>query len=294
MNYLICDKCNFKNSIYTERVVFCNHCNQKMKNNFIDWKKANNSSSFESYINEVTTTDGTPLILKNSIENSSKKFSFKNPYHYFKSNTTKDTRLFIFASLAQLFIFFVIIFSQGYEFEIANNVIQKDKVQLDQIKWSNYKLPGNLAITLPFELKKSNTVLPNYMTSYLTINNSRRAETCKSFSVTIEELQMDSNNIMDNAIRKDLRILKDQYMDSPSTYFTSNEDFEYFKIKNYQTELQHGSYISHEKKYLYNNYTLTNGNKIIKIIISYLQDDELLCNYADIVSQSIYNNILNI
>jgi hypothetical protein len=44
MNYLICDNCNYKNVIYTERVVFCSHCNNKMKNNYLDWKKSNNKS----------------------------------------------------------------------------------------------------------------------------------------------------------------------------------------------------------------------------------------------------------
>jgi hypothetical protein len=61
-------------------------------------------------------------------------------------------------------------------------------------------------------------------------------------------------------------------------------------IKNYQTDMQHGSYIAKGKNYYYDNYTLIKGNKAIKIIISYLQGDELLSNYANIISQSIFNN----
>ena len=77
---------------------------------------------------------------------------------------------------------------------------------------------------------------------------------------------------------------------APNVYFTSDEGHNHLSIKNYQTDMQHGSYISNKTTYLYDNYTLTKGNKVIKIIVSYLKDDDLLSNYADIVSQSIFSN----
>lgn len=45
------------------------------------------------------------------------------------------------------------------------------------------------------------------------------------------------------------------------------------------------------KNYWYENYTLTSGNKSIKIIISYLDGDTLLPTYSDVVTQSLHCNI---
>ncbi len=283
MNYLICDTCNYKNVIYTERVVFCSNCRNKMKNNYLDWKKSNNQS-LETYINEVTTIDGTQkklIISSESIDNN------RNIFYLFKRQADIKTRIFIAATMIQLLIFSVIMFSQDNGFEISEHYIQANKNYLEEIKWGNYSISQEIAITLPFELKKSETVLPNYLSNYISVESSSKSESSESFSVTIEEFDMNDNT---NFVHRELLYLKDEYMKTPSVYFTSNDGHHHLNIKKYQTDMQHGSYISNKATYLYDNYTLTKGNKVIKIIVSYLQDDDLLNNYADIVSQSILNN----
>jgi hypothetical protein len=287
MNYLICDACNFKNAIYTERVVFCNHCHQKMKNNYIDWKKSNNNASFETYINEATTTDSSPLILKSTETYQDKIISFKNPIRFLKTHTTKKTRVFIAATLAQFLLFSMIMSTQNNDHETTDETTVSEKNYLPQVKWGNYSISQELAITLPFELKKSESVLPCYLTNYYASQNSRKAESCESFSVTIEEFDINDYSYL---AHKDFMEMKDSYMLAPDAYFTANEGYDHLKIKNYQTDMKHGSYITNGKNYSYDNYTLTKGNKAVKIIVSYLQDDELLSNYANIVSQSIFNN----
>lgn len=287
MNYLICDACNFKNAIYTERVVFCNHCHQKMKNNYIDWKKSNHNASFEVYINEATTTDSTPLILKNREITKDKKQFFINPSRFFKTHTTKKTRVFIAATLAQFLLFSLIIFTQNNNLEVTDEKTVAEKNYLPHVKWGNYSISQELGITLPFELKKSESVLPSYLTNYYALENSRKAESSESFSVTIEEFDVNDYSYI---AHKDFMEMKDSYMLAPDAYFTANEGYDHLKIKNYQTDMQHGSYIANGKNYSYDNYTLTKGNKAVKIIISYLKDDELLSNYANIVSQSIFKN----
>lgn len=287
MNYLICDACNFKNVIYTERVVFCNHCHQKMKNNYIDWKKSNHNASFETYINEATTTDSSPLILKNTETYRDKIISFKNPIRFLKTHTTKKTRVFIAATLAQFLLFSMIMSTQNNDHETTDETTVAEKNYLPHVKWGNYSISQELAITLPFELKKSESVLPCYLTNYYALENSRKAESCESFSVTIEEFDINEYSYM---AHKDFMEMKDSYMLAPDAYFTANEGYDHLKIKNYQTDMKHGSYITNGKNYNYDNYTLTNGNKAVKIVVSYLQNDELLSNYANIVSQSIFNN----
>ena len=287
MNYLICDTCNFKNVIYTERVVFCNHCHQKMKNNFIDWKKSNHNASFEAYTNEVTTTDGSPLTLKNTVIITDKKLSFENPIRFLKTHTSKKTRVFIAATLAQFLLFSMIMLTQNNDHETTDEITVADKNYLPNVQWGNYSISQELAITLPFKLKKSESVLPCFLTNYYALENSQKAESSESFSVTIEEFNINDYSYLAN---KDFLEMKDSYMLAPDAYFTSNEGFDHLKIKNYQTDMQHGAYIANGKNYSYDNYTLTKGNKAIKIIVSYLQGDELLSNYANIVSQSIFNN----
>ena len=287
MNYLICNTCNYKNVIYTERVVFCSHCNNKMKNNYLDWKKSNNNRSLEAYFSEITTTDATQIEVKIEADSVNKSTAFQNLFYFFKRHTDIKTRIFIATTVIQLLIFSVIMFNQNSEFEISENTEHSNKSYLQEVKWGNYSISKEIAITLPFELKKSETVLPYYLNSYTTVEKSSKSESSESFSVTIEELQMNDNA---NFVHKELLSLKDDYMKAPHVYFTSDDGHHHLSIKNYQTDMQHGSYISNKTTYLYDNYTLTKGNKVIKIIVSYLQDDDLLSNYADIVSQSIFNN----
>lgn len=79
-------------------------------------------------------------------------------------------------------------------------------------------------------------------------------------------------------------------MQNTNTQISASSSVDYFKINNFNSYSQYGSYILDDKKYLFENYTLTHGDKTIKVIISYLDGDKILRKYADIVSQSLVNN----
>lgn len=46
-NFLICDNCQHKNTVTSERIVFCNGCQKKLANNYLDWKKGKFNSPLE-------------------------------------------------------------------------------------------------------------------------------------------------------------------------------------------------------------------------------------------------------
>ncbi|MEO5990523.1 MAG: hypothetical protein ABIP68_02725, partial [Ferruginibacter sp.] len=139
-----------------------------MKNNYLDWKKSNNNKSLEAYFSEVTTTDATQIdpiaiVFKNQVDLVDKSTAFQNPFNFLKRHTDIKTRIFIATTVIQLFIFSVIMFKQNIEFEISENAEHSNKNYLQEVKWGNYSISQEIAITLPFELKKSETVLPYYL-----------------------------------------------------------------------------------------------------------------------------------
>jgi len=49
MNYLKCSNCGHLNNSDKEALLFCEKCNKKLENNYRDWKKKRNESSFEDF-----------------------------------------------------------------------------------------------------------------------------------------------------------------------------------------------------------------------------------------------------
>jgi hypothetical protein len=280
MNYLICDHCQFKNSVNSERIVFCKHCHKKLSNNYLDWKKTKFNSSFETYISETTTENAEPIQILQT-ELTKKDSIFKR---ISKTDLSKKSLIFITATVIQFILLFILLNTQNHSVIDADNSTSN---YLKDVKWTNYSISQNIDITLPFELIESESVLPCHMHNYLNNEISRKAESSKSFSVTIEELDMNEDYHLGYS---PLLSINDAYMQSRDAFIISNEEVDHLKIKDYQAYTQHGSYTLHNKNYLYDNYTLTSGNKAVKIIISYLKDDKLLRKYADIVSQSIFRN----
>jgi hypothetical protein len=46
-NFLIYDNCQHKNTVTSERIVFCKGCQKKLDNNYLDWKKGKFNSPLE-------------------------------------------------------------------------------------------------------------------------------------------------------------------------------------------------------------------------------------------------------
>jgi hypothetical protein len=124
------------------------------------------------------------------------------------------------------------------------------------------------------------------MLNYIENAKSRKAESSQSFSVTVEKMEFNSFYKIDNA---DLISINDEYMQTPGVTILKDEAL-HLQIKNYKTYVEHGSYVLNGNEYLYENYTLIKGNEGVKIILSYLKNDKILCQYADIVSKSLLKN----
>ncbi len=283
MNYLICNHCQFKNSVYSERIIFCQKCQKKMDNNFLDWKKSKFNSSFNDYIKETTTLDGTPLEFKekNQIE---RKYIFKNSINQLIPKSSSESKIFFISTFIQLILFYFLTLENSNKSDLSNDSY---KSYLKEVKWNNYSITQNIDISLPFELKESKSVLPEYLHNYLSNEKTLKSESSKSFSVTIEEFDAYEGFSIDN---RTLLSINDEYMQNANAHLSVASPIEYFKINNFNSYSQYGSYILDDKKYLFENYTLTSGDKTIKIIISYLDGDKTLRKYADIVSQSLIDN----
>ena len=280
-NYLICDNCQHKNTVNSERMVFCKGCNKKLSNNYLDWKKTKFNSSFETYVEQLNDyNDSIPLKTISEENTKNKKSIFKTAL----SSPSKKSVIFITSVLIQLLL--VGLLTQNQNTLYSNNQKKPEANYLNNVKWGNYSITQNLALTLPFELKESESVLPSYMHNYIENVKSRKSESSQSFSVTVEKMEFNSFYKVQDA---DLISVNDDYMKSPGITILKDEGLRTI-IKGYKTYVEHGSYILNGNEYLYENYTLTKGNEGVKIILSYLKNDDLLCKYASIVTQSLLNN----
>lgn len=280
-NYLICDNCQHKNTVNSERMIFCKGCNKKLSNNYLDWKKTKFNSSFETYVEQLNDyNDSIPLKTISEENTKNKKSIFKTAL----SSPSKKSVIFITSVLIQLLL--VGLLTQNQNTLYSNNQKKPEANYLNNVKWGNYSITQNLALTLPFELKESESVLPSYMHNYIENDKSRKSESSQSFSVTVEKMEFNSFYKVQDA---DLISVNDEYMKSPGITILKDEGLRTI-IKGYKTYVEHGSYILNGNEYLYENYTLTKGNEGVKIILSYLKNDDLLCKYASIVTQSLLNN----
>lgn len=281
-NYLICDNCQHKNVVNSERIVFCKQCQKKLANNFLDWKKTKFNSSFETYIDDLNDyNESIPLKISAAENTENKKTIFKSSL----SSPSKKSIIFIASAFIQLLLGAFLLNNQNFE-----NISCEKKSSanyLQEVKWGTYPITQTLSLTLPFELKESNSILPCYMHNYIDNDKCNKAESSQSFSVTVEKMKFNSYLNIENA---NLISVNDEYMQTPGVEILKEEDL-HFTLKGYKTYVEYGFYSLNGNEYLYENYTLTKGNEGVKIVLSYLKNEKLLCQYADIVTKSLLKNI---
>ena len=281
-NYLICDNCQHKNTVNSERIVFCKKCDKKIHNNYLDWKKSKFDSSFESYIAKETTENGEAITEDKPIYKE-KEGIFKRTKSLLISNTIPEFKIFLGSTIMLLGLFFVL---TSTRFNCDYSSDNESGSYLSEVKWGTYPIGQTLSLSVPFELKESESVLPCYMNNYIKNTYSRKSESSNSFSVTVEKMNFDPFYTIQNS---EFVSVNDNYMKSPGVSILKEEGL-HTMIKGYKTYVEHGSYFKDGNEYLYENYSLTKGNEGVKIILSYLKHDALLCKYADIVTQSLLQN----
>ena len=284
-NILICDNCQHKNAVNSERVVFCKQCQKKLANNFLDWKKTKFNSSFEIYVdslNDYNKSIPAKSILIKKPEN--KKSIFKTSL----SSPSKKSVIFIASVITQLVLVVLLTQNNTGTSSAFSRVshINSASNYLSEVHWGNYAITSTLSLTVPFDLKESESILPGYMHNYIDNDKCCKSESSQSFSVTIEKMKFNSYLNIENS---NLSSINDEYMQTPGVTILKDESL-HVMIKDYKTYVEHGTYFLNGNEYLYENYTLIKGNEGIKIILSYLKEDKLLCQYADIVTKSLFKN----
>ena len=283
-NYLICDNCQYKNTVNSERMVFCKGCNKKIANNFLDWQKLKFNSSFAQYVEELDTYNAS-LSKKTILEEpmAEKKSIFKSSL----SSPSKKTVVFVASVLIQLIITFVLLgknyYSENEQSDATITFLNHPSDYLKDVKWNHYSISQDLSLILPFEVQESESILPCYMQNYIENSKSNKSESSPSFSVSIEKMEFNSTCKIPDY---DLIATNDAYMKNPGVEILPDELL-HTKIKGYTTHVEHGSYAMNGKDYLYENYTFIKGNEGVKVVLSYLKNDHILCKYANVVTQSL-------
>lgn len=275
MEKLICDNCHTQNEIINERVTFCKKCNKKLSHNFTDWKQTKSTPNFEDYLTEFNAQN----------EAASKKVIILETEIKKKKSTHKDLLKLVasFVIICSTFIFAWL----WQQHSLNDKVTSHNNHYLSDISWNTYKFGDSLSITLPFAVRNSPTIVSPFLTHYTHSITSKRAESSESFSVTIEEYEL-SNYFATN--HHEFYNLQDLYVLESNAHVNSIYDSETMKMKTYDVDIAHNTFVANNNEYISDNYTLIKGNKGIKVIISYLKSDKLLNKYADIVNESLYKN----
>jgi hypothetical protein len=286
VNYLTCGHCHTKNAIISERHVFCRKCDKKLPNNYSDWKKSKADTSFEAYLSEIAQQTEKEEELYRKREMISVTRERKSLFKSFLKNREAKT-LTVF-TLCSMLLAFLLTSENDRSKQAIYNITPASITQnyLQHVKWENYIVSNNLKLTLPFKLEESQSIVPDYVYRHTHGVKSKKADICNSFSVTVEEIELGDTHINESFFTD----LKDSWMNDLNTSFVENPVTEHMTIRGYKTQIAYGSYDLNGHRYNYQNYTLLGDKKAVKIIVSYLKDDRLLNNYADIVSKSIYAN----
>lgn len=275
MEKLICENCFTENEIKNEQVVFCNKCHKKLALNFTDWKKERSQPDFTIFTKEFEQHNSKALSLIHDLKANE-----------VKSNSRK-TFLKFAASIALIIIVFFVSLQNQRNSILNFNSLADNTNYLNEIHWKNYSFGDSLSITLPYDLKYTETIIPENLAHYTHSIKSLRAESSNSFSVTIEEYELSQYFATNHFPFIDLQ---DEYVLSSGADVIPIYDNDRLSMKSYSTNIEHNSFIANNETYISDNYTFTRGNKGIKVIVSYLKNNKLLNKYADIVNESIYKN----
>lgn len=282
MNYLTCNHCQHQNSVLTTRVVFCEHCGKKLNNNFIDWKITNSEQSFSLYVDKELAQEKIE-VQSEQIKSAHKTTILQRVKH---KEFTQSQRAVI--SFSVILLTFVLVYDFTSPEYIGAARKNYSEVLTKSITWNEVEISNDLKIMLPFETKYCETNIPGYLQAYVNNIKSRQSQSQPSFSVTIEEM-----SVMDNysISTQEFLSIKDNYMNEDLTSYNYKNPLIHTTINSYKTTIESGSYNIEEDQYIYENYTLQKDSKIIKIIISYLSNNNLLEKYTTVVTASLYQNI---
>lgn len=275
MNVLICKYCYSKNTIENENVIFCSNCNKKLELNYIDWKLNHSNPDFKKFVDEFE-----------SYNKHHEEVLQEEKRVLEKKSNKKDLLKFSLSLVFIVFLFCYVLINQQKQISLFSS--SQNTNYLVENKWTNYAVGDDISITLPFELKYNETIIPQELIFYSSSVKSRRAESSRSFSVTIEEYEL-SNLFSENHYQ--FKDIQDEYILSSGNDTKQLYESDNLKIRNYVATIDHNGFTMDGEEFMSDNYTLIKGKKGIKIIVSYLKHNKLLRKFADVVNESIYKNV---
>lgn len=269
MQIIKCAYCFHENRVHSSRIVFCERCDRKLQNNFIDWSKEKQDSTFEKYVNELGEYNSnfqqvnfdsqiddneTPII-----SDISKGFK-KNKNYY---------------SLA--FVIAIVLMIITIKFSSVNSV---------KTNWTKISIDDTFTLYSPFPIYEAESLLPLFFNYYTGKESSRKVAISEYFSLSLDEIDLNGTIINSN----ELISIDDNFINKSNVFWKDEKDICQFSIKNYKVYLRTSEITFNDKNYYYDNYTFIKKNKCIKIIIHTLKNNDITELYRDRIINSILIN----
>jgi len=271
MVYLKCDDCGFLNEFKTEYLTFCGACNQKLKNNFNDWKKIHTEKTLDDF-KELHCVSKDKLVT----EGEDKR----------KSNITNPQKLKTLIGIIIGFSIFSAIGKYGGESLVRFFRSEKTSESILDQKW--YKETyGNYGLIVETPIKMTSTVLdlPANIKQYVANMDSYNYMSTKGFKVFINSIKYKpsvgtvSLQGAANGSANEIKMQK------------GVTDFDYKEETILKSEIpgfkQQGTFKTDGIMYEFINVGLAQGLFMWQVVVTYQMDDEVGKTAAKRVIESI-------
>lgn len=269
MQIIKCAYCFHENRVHSSRIVFCERCDRKLQNNFIDWSKEKQDSTFEKYVNELGEYNSNfqHTYIDSKIDDKATPV-ISEISKGFKKNRNYYSLAFVIA---------IVIVIITIKFNSVNSV---------KPNWTKISIDNKFTVYSPFPIYEAESLLPLFFNYYTGKESSRKVAIPEYFSFSLDEIDLTETSINSN----DLISIDDNYINKSDVLWKDEKDICQFSIKNYKVYLRTSEITFNEKNYYYDNYTFIKKNKCIKIIIHTLKNNDTTELFRDKIINSILIN----
>ena len=267
--FLKCNRCGHLNELLTETILFCQKCNRKLENNFIDWQAAHPENTFEDFKQqECTLTSNTEAAEKPDLK---------------KNKNVKFWYLSAFAAI------FVASFAIAYFFSgKANDLLKNEKIPkpILQQEWGKKQYGSTgLSLQTPFKLTPFPITLSEATMTIIKKIDSYKYETADGFMVMVICIQYKPQfGVLD--LQEAAGNATDEIMNQLST---SNFDFEAGPLQKGDITgvFQKGSFVKNGIEFKFINAMLMKELRFWQVMASYKPDDKNGKEMAERIIDSI-------
>lgn len=261
MYYLKCKECEALSEVKSEYQTFCDHCGQKLENNFTNWKKRNPLGNFEKFQEMVCISD----VQKNELEQAAK---VKPRRHINPLLLVAGILVLGFLALGVVGYFvkpyvmpYITSFANEHQEEIISSLNQKD--------WKTYSC-GSLGLTLqsPAPLVESpdtkNGVPEQYQHIFARMDVYSMENPLLHLAISANSiLYVEGSQTSIDGLKEGML---NQFRNVPSNLHFTSSDQEY-QINNIGGILTAGSFISDNAPMGFKLLTLANGLNMWQVMV---------------------------